>query len=176
MNEDLKAQYEKDVESLNGIQKRSIKNGSIIPQTEWNIIMSGWDLWRGKIHDGDQSSSPRDWFEGVVEYAAELGAQEQQDKCATCRHTYTPKPSTIHVSMQFPDGKTYEADLPEPMREEPNYGGTFFVISIYSDAVREDHWEVCVTDKALLAAGLCHATESAAQAWVEFFKQWRNDK
>ena len=156
-------------------QKRSIKNGSIIPQTEWNIIMSGWDLWRGKIHDGDQSSSPRDWFEGVVEYAAELGAQEQQDKCATCRHKYEPKQPTIHVSMQFPDGRTYEADLPEPMMEEPEIGEVYHIV--FNDMAKFLFtWVDNEKEKRWLKQGMIHRTDADAEVWVDFFKQWRNDK
>ena len=101
---------------------------------------------------------------------------EKADKCATCRHTYAPKPRIIHVRVQFPDGKFYEADLPEPMREAPDYGETFFIILIYSCTVREENWSAFAADKVHLAAGLCHRTDADAQVWLNFFKQLRNDK
>ena len=33
---------------------------------DYKIIMLQWDYWRKQIANGDTSSSPRDWFEGVI--------------------------------------------------------------------------------------------------------------
>ena len=30
-------------------------------------IMKEWDLWRNKIANGNKSSSPRDWFENLLD-------------------------------------------------------------------------------------------------------------
>ena len=34
---------------------------------EYEKIMKQWDYWRKQIANGDKSSSPRDWFEGVID-------------------------------------------------------------------------------------------------------------
>lgn len=35
-------------------------------------IMQQWDYWRGRIATGDWSSSPRDWFESVLDAYDEI--------------------------------------------------------------------------------------------------------
>lgn len=86
------------------------------------------------------------------------------DKCATCRHTYEAKQRTIHI----------EADLPEPMREEPKTGDIFFLVC--RDEILSREWGKTYKEKVWFDTGLCHAREADAQAWLEFFKQWRSDK
>ena len=34
--------------------------------SEYEKRMKQWDIWRRKIAEGDTSSAPRDWFEGVI--------------------------------------------------------------------------------------------------------------
>ena len=136
MSEELKAQYERDVES-----------GYPEP----------WTLW---------------------ECNTDAVPLEVADKCATCRHTYEPKPPTIHVSMQFPDGRTYVADLPEPMREAPNEGTAFWLAETLGpkELIWGVHYDIFNWQHKFLALSLCHRTEAAAKAWAGFFKQWRSDK
>ena len=100
---------------------------------------------------------------------------EKADKCATCRHKYELKPRTIHVRMQFPDGKLYEADLPEPMREAPGMGEVYHIV--FNDMSKFLFtWVNNEKEKRWLKQGMIHRTEADAQVWVDFFKQWRNDK
>ena len=99
------------------------------------------------------------------------------NRCAFCRHKYEPKQPTIHVSMQFPDGRTYEADLPEPMSEEPREGMAFWMAeTLGPKKFIWGNYDVFNWQHKFLALGFCHATESNAQVLVDFFKQWRNDK
>ena len=42
----------------------------------YNDIMERWDYWRKQIAEGDRSSSPRDWFESVIEERFEAGQKE----------------------------------------------------------------------------------------------------
>ena len=40
---------------------------------EYEKIMKQWDYWRKQIAEGDKSSAPRDWFEGVVDDLLDRG-------------------------------------------------------------------------------------------------------
>ena len=234
MNEELKEQYERDIESgypepwtlwldrrcgdeynvchsepcfETGVRNPNAdqiildwQREKYAEDAEWNPDpKSLWQVWDEDDHKWRSfyASNEKPAFFRNVRYRRRPGAPTREqweveqkgekmsilsrrikkvDRCATCRHKYEPKQPTIHVSMQFPDGRTYEADLPEPMREEPNYGETFFIILIYSCTVREENWSAFAADKVHLAAGLCHRTDADAQVWLHFFKQWRNDK
>jgi len=85
-------------------------------------------------------------------------------KCRSCRHEYEAKPCTIHI----------EADLPEPMREEPKVGDMFFLVC--HDGIDGREWGKTYKETEWFNAGLCHRTEADARAWLDFFKQWRTDK
>ena len=98
---------------------------------------------------------------------------KKADKCATCCPKYEPKSRTIHVRMKFPDGKLYEADLPEPMREAPKNGDPYYVAS---NIVQKCPWMSLALETRMLAAGLCHRTKADAEEWLDFYRQWRSDK
>ena len=39
---------------------------------EYEKIMKQWDYWRKQIAEGNKSSAPRDWFEGVIDDLLEV--------------------------------------------------------------------------------------------------------
>lgn len=57
--------------------KSSIKltkeQGKPLTREEYEKIMKQWDYWRKQIANGDKSSAPRDWFEGILEMIIEGG-------------------------------------------------------------------------------------------------------
>ena len=245
-NEELKAQYEKDVESLNGTGKNAYRlyadvnvqatephdfehyhynrlpnadkiilewqRAKYYEDSEWHP--RPWELWQYKDDSGEWVTLGRapGWYTRIhyrrrpdaptreqweAEHCKKCGEKwESHDfgvpmpqcqktpstaigkaanKCATCRHKYEPKPRTIHVRMQFPDGKLYEADLPEPMREAPGMGEVYHIV--FNDMSKFLFtWVNNEKEKRWLKQGMIHRTEADAQVWVDFFKQWRNDK
>ena len=247
MNGELKAQYEKDVESLNGTGKNAYRlyakelgQGRIdvnvqateppnfehyhynrLPNADQIILdrqrtkyaedeewhPRPWELWEGRYKEDSYfirlSNEPNDWkqfqcaikFDGSIYYRRRPDAPTREqweaerkeekisilsrrikkvDRCATCRHVYEPKPRTIHVSMQFPDGRTYVADLPEPMREAPGVGEVYHIV--FNDASKSPiTWTNIEKEKRWLKQGTIHRTKADAEKWLEFFKQWRSD-
>jgi len=96
-----------------------------------------WKLWEYCDDDGR-------WFKLYGHFVFE-------DKCE-----YRQITKTININSH---------EVPEPMREEPDIGTDYFVVSPYSDdGVEGSTWEVCNVDKRFLRFGLCHLTREAAIA------------
>lgn len=70
-------------------------------------------------------------------------------------YEYRRKPRTIRIG---------EFDVPEPMREAPKEGSSYFIPA--TDAVRilahESHWDCDDIDYGRLLRGICHATHVGA--------------
>ena len=67
------------------------------------------------------------------------------------------KPATITVNG---------IEVPEPLREAPDVGSTYWVVSPYGGAVKM-RYRADNEDAHALKSGLCHATEDAALAHFE---------
>ncbi|MEG1651930.1 MAG: hypothetical protein RR390_00380 [Hafnia sp.] len=71
---------------------------------------------------------------------------------------YRIKPRTIKIG---------DVEVPEPMREAPDVGQTYFVVDLDSDddyMCIESRWDCDNYDERRLMAGICHSSKDAATA------------
>lgn len=68
---------------------------------------------------------------------------------------YRRKPATITING---------IEVPEPMREAPDMGSLYWLVTNLSDDPVELPWLDDMDDRKWLAAGLIHATQEAAEA------------
>lgn len=74
-------------------------------------------------------------------------------------YQYRRKPRTITINGR---------EVPEPMRQAPKVGDTFYSAVIFSNGLSyEFRWAGSATDRRILSRGLAHATEEAAIAHAE---------
>ena len=58
-------------DALNKNRRTADANDPVKPGQCWpDSVMTQWDYWRKQIANGDRSSMPRDWFEGLAPEAA----------------------------------------------------------------------------------------------------------
>ena len=73
-----------------------------------------------------------------------------------------PKPRTIRL----------DAELPEPMREEPEINTQFYIVDINSIVVGGAYyWCGSPNELRLLRSGRCHRTATNAEAWLAWWKE-----
>lgn len=70
-------------------------------------------------------------------------------------YKYRRKPRTINING---------FEVPEPMREKPEIGSTYYYISLSVDGLaRYSLWDDVEWDIILFNMGICHTTEEAAE-------------
>ena len=67
------ATKEDTAKALKSSIKLTKEQGKPLTREEYEKIMKQWDYWRKQIANGDKSSAPRDWFEGILEMIIEGG-------------------------------------------------------------------------------------------------------
>jgi len=99
-----------------------------------------WERWQYKsIYDAD-------WIDGKVDFAFYQGWE------------YRRKPRFILING---------IEVPEPMREKPEFGASYWIPDIWDTSGRlsssEMTWEDHETDNDWFFTGICHLTREAAE-------------